>query len=248
MIESVSEFDLVGAIMEWKINSGVLIIGSLLWQDYTYQKGDNIRLNWRNSRLALDHKIAVKVPIRYGRISNSRIPTMVFSNKMKSKLGFGWVIPFKSVIDNYHQLLCEAMALSAAEGMKGNFVTDWGALTYLINEGTINADTKREIIKLFRQRKNRTFHPTEFRVGREKSSVTLPLKLNISWLQTLVPSDQTKLNQFDLLLATATKPKGVATLNDVATGIRNDNDRRYFLNNISNGIITYEDFEIAKQL
>lgn len=235
--------------MEWKINAGVLIIGSLFWQDYLDQKGDNIRLNWRNSRLAIDDKIAVKVPIRYGRISASGIPTMVFSNKMKNKLGFGYVVPFKSVINNYEELLCETMALSAAEGMKGNFVRNWGVLAYLMNEGKINVNTKKEIIKLFKQRKNQSFDPNEYKVGREKPCVTMSLKLDIIWLKTLSSSDQAKLDQFDCLFATATNPENkLITINEIATGIRADNDRRYFLNNVSNGIITYEDFEIARAI
>ena len=40
---------------------------------------------------------------------------------------------------------------------------------------------------------------------------------------------------------------GVVTLDTIADKIVTDKDRRYFLNNISNGIITHEDFEIAKR-
>jgi hypothetical protein len=238
--------------MDNKLNSGVLIIGSLLWQDYTHEKGDNIRLNWRNTRLSLADKIAVKIPIRYGRLSgskNSKVPTMIFSNKMQNKLGIGYVVPFKSVINNYDQLLCEAMELSVAEGMMGNFVKDWGVLAYLVNENKINKETKKEIIKLFKQRKNQQFIPKEYKVGREKSCVTSSLKLDINWPQALIPSDQIKLNQFDFVLGTATNPKNeVVTIDTIAKKIAADKDRRYFLNNISNGIITYEDFDIAKKI
>ena len=238
--------------MEWNIKSGVLIIGSLLWQDYTYVKGDNIRLNWRNSSLALSDKIAVKVPIRYGRLSgrrNHEIPTMIFSNKMKRKLGIGYVVPFQSPINTYNELLSQANDLSNAEGMHRVFVKNWGVLSYLINNKKINPKIKSEVIKLFRQNKNDPFNPKDYRVGREKPCITLSLKLDISWLQTLIPSEQKKLDQFDFLFATATNPENkVVSLNTIANKIMGDNDRRYFLNNISNGIITYEDFEIAKKL
>lgn len=85
--------------MNWELKSGVIIIGSLLWQDYLEREGDNIRLNWRNSNLDMENKIPVKVPIRYGRISEkSGIPTMIYSNRMKNKPGFGYVVPFHKII------------------------------------------------------------------------------------------------------------------------------------------------------
>ncbi|MCH7514228.1 MAG: hypothetical protein IH947_09860 [Bacteroidetes bacterium] len=235
--------------MNWNLKSGVLIVGSLLWQDYVHIKGDDIRRNWRDFKLDLDNKIAVKVPIRYGRLSSSKIPTIVFSNKMKNKLGFAYVVPLKSPINNHDQLICEAMALSVAEGMRGNFVMSWGILTYLINEKKINPEIKNMIVKCFRNKKNQSFAPKDYKVGREISCVTLSLKLNIDWIQTLVPSDQDRLSQFDLLLATATKPENeMLGIEKIAERIIADLERRYFLNNISHGIITYNDFEISKRL
>ena len=139
------------------IKSGVLIIGSLFWQDYLNKKGDNIRLNWRNSRLDFEKRIHVKVPIRYGRISSSKIPTMVFSNSMKDKLGFGYLVPFKKIIRDENELLNETLALSTAEGMRENFVTSWGVLAYLFNEEKISKDIRSEIVKFFKERKKSKF-------------------------------------------------------------------------------------------
>lgn len=233
--------------MNWNLKSGVLIIGSLLWQDYLDEKDDNIRHNWRLARLDMDNKIPIKVPIRYGRISRYGTPTMIFSNKMKSKLGFAYLVPFKSVINNDAQLTLETNSLSAAEGMKGNFVTNWGVLTYLLNEQKIDKAIKSEIISLFKKRKNQAFKPEEYKSGKEKACITSSLKLDINWIESLDPSDQKKINQFDFLLATATKPENkVVTLQQIAAGIKADNDRKYFLNNLSHGIVTQEDFEISK--
>ena len=102
--------------MNWNLKGGVIIIGSLLWQDYLNQKDDNVRLTWRNSYLDIENKIPVRVPIRYGRKSNSGIMTMVFSNRMAKRNGFGYVVPFNKPINNSDELLTKCRALSRAEG------------------------------------------------------------------------------------------------------------------------------------
>lgn len=238
--------------MNWELKSGVIIIGSLLWQDYLEKEGDNIRLNWRNSNLDLENKIPVKVPIRYGRISKkSGIPTMIYSNRMKNRPGFGYVVPFQKKINNVEELIQETVALSVAEGMKGNYVRNWGVLSYLFNDNKIDSNLKKEIIKLFRKRKNMDFNINEYKVSKEKSCITKSLKLNINWLESIDPNDSEKLNQFDFLMATATKPEPnnrLLTFEDIANGVKTDNERRYFINNLGNGIITQEDFEISKRL
>lgn len=93
--------------MNWNLKGGVIIIGSLLWQEHLHKPGDKIRLDWRKDYLDLENKIQVKVPIRYGRISTksgSGIITMVFSNKMKKKLGFAHVVPLNRRIQNIDEM------------------------------------------------------------------------------------------------------------------------------------------------
>lgn len=231
------------------VKSGVLIIGSLLWQDYVHEKGDNIRLNWRNFRLDMSKKIQVKVPIRYGRISSSEIPTMVFSNVMKNKCGFGYLIPFKKNIESEEELICETMALSVAEGMRGKFVTNWGVLSYLINGEKISIDNKKQIISFFRKRKNQDFDIAKYKIKGERACLTKSLKLDIDWIKPILKSDENKINSFDVVFATATKPNAERlSIQSLAEKIWEDNDRRYYLNNIANGIITQEDFEISNKL
>jgi hypothetical protein len=235
--------------MSWNLKGGVIIIGSLLWQDYLDRQGDDIRLNWRNAHLDIKNRIPVKLPIRYGRISSSNIMTMVFSNRMAKKNGFGYVVPFKNIIDNKDKLLCEAVALSAAEGMKGNFVCSWGILTYLLNDSIIDVDKKKEIVKLFRQRKNAGFNVLEYKVGKERSCITKSLKLDIHWVVPVLESDKPKIDELHFLLATATKPMSkIPSPQEIAQTIKSDNKRKYFINNLTHGIITYNDFEISKLL
>lgn len=235
--------------MNWNMKGGVIIIGSLLWQDYLENEGDNIRLNWRNNHLDIENKIPIKVPIRYGRRSSSNIMTMVFSNRMANKNGFGYVVPFKKKINNQDELLCEVIALSAAEGMKGKFVSSWGILAYLLNNSIIEADKKKEILKLFKQRRNAGFDLHEYKVGRERSCITKSSKLDINWVIPILESDKSKINELHFLLATATKPmKNIPSIEEIADTIKLDKKRKYFINNLTNGIITYNDFEISKLL
>jgi hypothetical protein len=125
----------------FKLKGGVLIIGSLLWQDHLSKLGDDIRKSWRADHLLTESKIMVKVPIRYGRLSDKdNIFTMTFSKSVSnSNCGTGYFIPFsKSIIISEIELINEALALSVAEGMRGRFVghpDNWGALGTLIIGG-----------------------------------------------------------------------------------------------------------------
>lgn len=155
-------------MMSWNLKCGVIIIGSLLWQNYLDNEGDDLRLKWRTSHLSVEDKIPIKVPIRYGRKSRSGIMTMVFSNRMARKNGFAYVVPIQEQINNSSELLCECMALSKAEGMEGKFVKKWGTFAYLPNNLIIEASVKKEITKLFRQQKNQNLDALEYKVGRER--------------------------------------------------------------------------------
>ncbi|MDO9087577.1 MAG: hypothetical protein Q7U53_15320 [Anaerolineaceae bacterium] len=235
-------------MMNWNLKCGVIIIGSLLWQNYLNDEGDNLRLNWRNSHLSVEDKISVKVPIRYGRKSKSGM-TMVFSNRMAKRIGFAYVVPLREKINNPNELLCECIALSRAEGMQGNFVNDWGVLAWLTNESIIEASAKKGITKLFNQQKiNQKINTFEYKVGRERSCVTPSLKLDINWVTPLLSSDKNTIDEFHLLLATATKPMiKIPTYKEIAASINSDK-RKYFINNVTHGIITHDDFEIAKRM
>jgi hypothetical protein len=175
--------------------------------------------------------------------------TMVFSNRMARKTGFGYVVPFKRITNNKDELLCEAMALSASEGMKGNFVYSWGVLAYLLNDSIIDVNKKKEIVKLFRQRRNANFDVSEYKVGKERSCISKSLKLDINWVAPVSRNDKQQIDEFHFLLATATKPDNkLPSHKEIAQTIKADIQRKYFINNLINGIITHDDFEIAKLL
>ena len=60
---------------EKKLKGGVILIGSLYWQD-DLKKNDNIRKEWRDTSLDIEKSILAKLPIRYGRYSNNDIYTI----------------------------------------------------------------------------------------------------------------------------------------------------------------------------
>lgn len=52
---------------ETKLSGGVIIIGSLFWDD-DLNTSDNLRKTWRENSLDLQNKILAKLPIRYVRL------------------------------------------------------------------------------------------------------------------------------------------------------------------------------------
>jgi hypothetical protein len=169
---------------------------------------------------------------------------------MEKRNGFGYVIPFKNNINNKDELLSECKALSEAEGMEGNFVASWGGLlAYLLNDSIIEENIKKEIIQLFRQKQNEEFCTCEYKVGIERSCVTKSLRLNINWVVPILNRDKSKINDLHFLLATPTKPMSKKpTCKEIAERIVTDKERDYFINNLTHGIITYDDFEIANEI
>lgn len=145
-----------------KIKGGVLIIGSLLWQNHlgylTDENGkpkrdskhrkikDSIRADWRKENLDMNSKFPVQVPIRYGRYSKDGLYTMVMSSSLidKGLLGRAYVAKFKSEaeIGYISQYLTECIAsLAVAEGichpkkdeyLKYPYCKQWGAVAYHI--------------------------------------------------------------------------------------------------------------------
>ena len=144
------------------IKGGVMIMGSLLWQSHLKtEKNDNIRSDWRNNHLSIDEKILVKIPIRYGRLSQSNIYTMVLSNNCcKKKNGTGYIVPFKNKnISTLEELMSESTAISIAEGMKGHFVSKergteniWCSLGILFNPKYTDIVSKKNIIEAWKEK------------------------------------------------------------------------------------------------
>src|SRR5260370_2575590 len=113
------------------LQAGVLIIGSLLWD----QKKKRPR--WRTQRLNEAAAKPVAVPIRYGRFSDNRQAyTMVFSKLCyrHTHLGQAVIVPFLTPIESFDGLQQEVDFLATAEGLDGNW--EWGAVGLLIRRSS----------------------------------------------------------------------------------------------------------------
>ena len=133
------------------LKGGVIIIGSLLWQDYL-NNGDEVLKNWRKYSLYLQCKILTKLPIRYGRYSDGNIYTMVFSTNCEKtkKLGTGYIISLNlklNPFDNINTIISEAKKMSKAERMGGKFNNSWSSMGIILNKNELNKNPKETLLK-----------------------------------------------------------------------------------------------------
>jgi len=226
------------------MNVGVLIIGSLLW--------DERRRPWRDARLVLSSARAVSAPIRYGRLSASRgrTYTMVFSRLCEP--GQGLVVQCTRVVTTSEDLLAEATALWAAEqpsAVADQIGSNWGCVAILCNpDRRIPAD----IVEAWGERVGR--EPSYGQVSQapaEGRLVSANGLLQIPWPRLISNREPVPL---DLLLATAndpTIPGGVYPSAELITNAWNAAEgahAEYFWKNIENGIRTFQDDEIYARL
>jgi len=239
---------------------GVLIIGSLLWQNHLKNENeDNIRKLWRDRNLLMNHRIMVKTPIRYGRLSeNDNIYTMVFSNACaKRKKGTGYFIPFKkNPFSNFNDILKEAKEVSIAEGMKGKFVSKekgtkkvWCVLGILTNPKISEEHEQTLLIQWTNTIDSQgSFDPNDFKQGREKSCLNKSGKLNIDWPVSLDKRNNDILNSYDFIIATGTKPTDYPNIETLKENVIDDKSRYYFIENYNSGITTFQDIEVINKL
>jgi hypothetical protein len=221
---------------------GVLIIGSLRWEDGT----DGIRKKWREERLIVGKEVKVQVPICYGRKSSSRgdTYTMVFSSQ-DSPLGTALLVPCKYEIESKESLVEEAEALWKAESpspsrskIGGNSSDPWGCVGIM-----------------FREKGNDFGWSAHFRaVGQSPVEPVVTadgiLNFEIPWLKANGDSSY----QPDVILAIANKPESpLPTPKTIATAwITNRKDEpgkdyeNYFFRDVEHGIQTPDDDEIWK--
>ena len=226
------------------LSLGVLIIGSLYWDC------DSKRKEWRRERLDLNHKRCVRVPIRYGRRSQSRGKsyTMVFSAGLEgAKFGTAIVIPCKS-----RDLVEEAKHLWAAERKRrvSNCISaSWGCIGLLLKS---DCCLPRELHNRWSE-----LIADQPCYGQLASAQNEPVPvnedgfLNIPWPRLVDGSTL----MLDALLATATRPTldngRYPSAKKIAKAWKTCGDSKhicYFWNNRKNGIRTFQDEEILGHL
>jgi hypothetical protein len=232
--------------MKFNLRGGVLIIGSLYWQDHLKVEGDDIRKDWRHNRLDLESSLVVRVPIKYGRFSKAGSYTMVFDGALsEEQYGVGKFCPFKKETTSWDDLNKEVTLLSVAEGMKGDFIAGnsaWAVCSILFNPG-IDQEVRDFLLTKWKLNlennstafKNIVLHHSDFAISKSG-------EFSFPWPEGL--------NDYNFIIATATRPRlreGIAelTVDEISKHIPN---RHYFLPNRKHGIITYQDEEILDLL
>lgn len=230
-----------------KLKGGVLIIGSLLWQDHLNEPGDNIRKDWRDRFLNESEKIMIKVPIRYGRLSRSNIYTMTFSNALKRKMGTAFLVPFRNQFSSIPQIIEDAREMSEAEGMGRRFVAGeniWSVMGISINPKLNKSPLKKEIISKWFRSIEKPFDMKDFRIGREKPCLKATGELDIPWLNAVDSRNAKNINEFDFYIATVTKPTNYPPSKELSLKVKGDNQRYYFIENFKSGITTFQDHQV----
>lgn len=232
---------------------GVLVIGSLYWDN-------NQREQWRNSHLDLTNPFSVAVPIRYGHLSTKRdnTYTMVFSRlclRRSHGMGNAIAVSFRLTIETYNQLILEAEYLWAAERHKnlsnGHLSAEWGCVALLANP---TSQIPQNLLDGWTHRISQENHYGEFnRTKSEEPCVTPNGFMNIPWPRLL--EDGTLL-PMDILLVTATSPTftdgsmSYPRIRDIARAWKKSTriNEDYFWHNYENGIHTYQDEAIKRIL
>ena len=112
------------------MRAGILIIGSLLWDN-------SQRDTWRRSRLFVDQKLHVKAPICYGRRSRTRGNTFTMTFATSDVLGRAVLVPCKSAIESVEDIVGEAKALWRAEqptAAPNSIGASWGSVGILFGK------------------------------------------------------------------------------------------------------------------
>ncbi|MEQ9102154.1 MAG: hypothetical protein RIF36_17095 [Imperialibacter sp.] len=235
------------------MKGGVLIIGSLFWQDHLNEVGDDIRKDWRSQRLKMGAAINVRVPIRYGRFSGdpksgNQIYTMVFDNTLPgSQFGTGKFVPFQRDGLDAMGIITEVESLSRAEGAGTQFIKGsrednaaWCVCCIAFNPAKVEAEQKQPHINIWREKL--TVNKVGYEVFQKDPSfysLTADGELDIKW-----PDE---LREFDFLVATSTRSTTEAIVEpaEIARSVKN---RPYFEPNVQNGIHTFQNNEISKEL
>ena len=242
-----------------KLAIGVIIVGSLYWDDQPHRK------KWRNDRLQMGKAIGAKLPIRYGRRSQSRgnTYTMVFSNG--HQLGQAKAVPCARSVSCLEELIDEAECLWAAEqpsnqnpDKKKRLSEKWGCIALLAHpsfQKTPGQELLRQLLDGWAKRvslegnyDDKNYNEPDGRCLVDNRGI-----LQIPWPDR---TDGSGPLPFDIVLATATTPTPDSETQDyhsasaVAQAWKSDKNGhdKYFWRNRQHGIHTFQDEEIAKQL
>jgi|SRR5271166_1766663 len=227
--------------MSVKLRAGVLIVGSLLW--------DNAgREEWRRQRLDMRAASRVLLPIRYGRLSaqhRNYTYTIVLSKLCyrHRELGVGYVAPCQMPIGNADDLMQETRELAAAEGLKR---WTWGAVGVLTNP---NSEIPMKILATWRRYAAGQLVQCDLFAKHSKSERPVISKEGVLQLRWPHLAESDSPAEFDLLFATPTALNEVGpypTEREIGETCARQDKPDYFIQNVRHGIRTARDSKIWK--
>ena len=214
------------------MRTGILIIGSLLWDN-------GHRGAWRESRLCVQDKVYVKAPIRYGRRSTSRGNTFTMTFGIDDTLGQAVLVPCVTGVGEVAGLVAEAEALWKAEepfAAANSIGGPWGCVGVVFRTENTQADWLATWRNHFRS----------------KASAIPPVDdqgiLRIPWPVTTAEGRPAEVGA---VLATATKAEAKRpTATEIADAWIDQRygHERYFFENVRHGIRTAEDGLIWRRI
>ena len=235
---------------EWAGRVGILIIGSLYWDNANHRRA------WRRDRLDLGRRRYVRVPIRYGRFSTTRQSyTMVFSTSLApEEYGRAIVVPCRRRVRSAADIVDEAVQLWTAETPTGknrwrrvSAKYGWGCIGLLPSpQRPLPAD----LCSGWSQRiSSDPCYRSLSAADGEDPAVNESGLLTIAWPES---EDGSGL-EVDLLLATATDPTIVSGRYPTPREIgdkcnRSERRAEYFRENRRVGIRTFQDANIEARL
>ena len=179
---------------------------------------------------------------------------MVFSNECnESELqGKAIVVPFENNPINLAGIELESQELIKSERKRNVLDSDrfnwgWGTLTISVNPNILRETSEKYnqanlLLDFWRSKYSRGFKPDNYKVGQEQPILNSQGILNFNWTD--------ELNEFDFIVATATKPdrEYYPTSKNIADRILVNEYDEYFNRNREFGICTFQDNEIVKIL
>lgn len=160
-------------------------------------------------------------------------------------------VPFSDNPINFDRLKTQTTELIKSErdklDIEDRFNWGWGALTIALNPKILNEDSDKfiqanSLLKYWETRYGNRFNPDDYRVGEETPVLSKQGALSFTW-----PNE---LDDYDFLIATATKPvrNNYPTAREIADRIIVNQYSDYFEENVKLGITTFQDSDIRKFL
>jgi hypothetical protein len=179
---------------------------------------------------------------------------MVFSNdcNQDNQIGKAIFVPFKDNPIDSKKIELQTQELIKSERKKTTLDSDrfnwgWGTLTISVNpniliETSEKFNQAKFLLSYWSKKYSNGFNPNDYKFGQELPVLDKQGVLNFNWTD--------KLNDFDFIIATATKPERehYPTSKNIADRMLANEYSYYFRKNIELGISTFQDKEILNAL